>query len=959
MQVEPRFPLYKHQTQDSRDPDNLATEIFFFVGEAGGARLIGSEPQQTRHARGAQPMHYRPKTDSRIRLPLLMGMGVLGVGAIASTAAVAGDVNSQVSVNIPQQSLASALTSLANQADLQILFSQDLVANKRAKALSGSFSGTDALRQLLSGSDLEYVVNGPDTIVIQVRSAPHPERTSQISEGPRTETATGATSAEEPGGSLEEIVVTAQKRSERLQDVPLAVTAISGETLSSAGVNDTTRLANLTPSLTFTEGAQPNNKNFRIRGIGTAVFGQGLEPSVATVVDGVVLARGSQGFSDLADIERVEVLRGPQGTLFGKNATAGVINVITKRPSSRFEATTDVTVAEEQEYRARGSVSGPLTDTLSARLSGYYNNVGGTIHNITYDRDVNGYKGYGARGKLQWQPTDQLDLLLAGDYHKTDANCCSSQYVLVVNPVLQQVLSPIVANWNNRYEQENTITYANTQQWTGSLEGNLNLDALTLTSLTSYQNFYTINNQPIDRLNTPVPLYIPATNGSLDINGGTVDLHQVSQEFRVTSPSSKVFSYVGGLYYLDLDLHRTFQRRIGSCAPGGNPAAFGQPCAVPLYRSQGGFNSALGTRNVALFGQTDFGLIGDLSGLAGVRAQYEEISYAGSRPNQRLVTGDLPLVGVTPSTGSGRSHDTAVTGKVGLKYEFNPQAQTYLTWSTGYKGAGYETEFTADFANQTPIRPETARAWELGYKAQMFDGRLTLNTALFHAKYKDLQVLANRGNPDLGIIQFVTTNAGSSTTQGVEIELGSRPFRGFTLSAGATYLSSSVDIDGLNCPLSQQAAAPVINGTAPINTCYRAVAGASPIQNVRGGDLPNAPRWRGNLTARYDFNIPGTSLGSFVQVSGNSQSKINFVLEQDPLTVQGAYTTADASLGFHDQSEHYRLSFFVRNLFDKHYVTLLARSSTLSTATVTPNQLTGNIPKEANRYFGATFGVSF
>jgi iron complex outermembrane receptor protein len=128
---------------------------------------------------------------------------------------------------------------------------------------------------------------------------------------------------------------------------------------------------------------------------------------------------------------------------------------------------------------------------------------------------------------------------------------------------------------------------------------------------------------------------------------------------------------------------------------------------------------------------------------------------------------------------------------------------------------------------------------------------------------------------------------------------------------------------------------------------------------VRGGTLPNAPRWKGNLTARYDFNLPGTNLRSFVQLAGNSQSKINFVVEQDPLTVQKAYTTVDASIGFSDQSERYRLSFFVRNLFDEHYVTLLARSSTLSTATVTPNQLTGNIPKEANRYFGATLGISF
>jgi iron complex outermembrane receptor protein len=343
----------------------------------------------------------------------------------------------------------------------------------------------------------------------------------------------------------------------------------------------------------------------------------------------------------------------------------------------------------------------------------------------------------------------------------------------------------------------------------------------------------------------------------------------------------------------------------------------------------------------------------------GARAQNEEISYEGNRQDVRLVPGDLPLIGVTPSSGSGKSDDSEVTGKLGLKYEFSTEAQTYLTWSTGYKGAGYETEFTADFVNQDPIRPETAKAWELGYKAQLFDGRLTLNTALFHAKYKDLQVLANRGDASIGLVRFQTTNAGSSTTEGVEIELSSRPFTGFTLSGGVTYLSSSVDIDGLNCPLAQQAAAPVITGAVPANTCYRPTPGATPVQNVQGGDLPNAPKWRGNLTARYDFDLPGTSFGSFVQLAGNSQSKINFVIEQDPLTVQDAYTTVDASIGFRDQSDRYRLTFFARNLFDENYVSLLARSSTLSTATLTPDQLTGNIPKEANRYFGATFGVSF
>jgi iron complex outermembrane receptor protein len=267
-------------------------------------------------------------------------------------------------------------------------------------------------------------------------------------------------------------------------------------------------------------------------------------------------------------------------------------------------------------------------------------------------------------------------------------------------------------------------------------------------------------------------------------------------------------------------------------------------------------------------------------------------------------------------------------------------------------------EFAAIFENQTPTKPETADAWELGFKAQLWHA-LTLNTAVFYAKYEDLQVQANRGNADLGIVRFATTNAGSATTEGVEIELAAQPMSGLTLSGGVTYLESSVDIDGLNCPLSAQAAAPVITGSAPNNVCFRTAPGLSPVQNVAGGDLPNAPRWRGYLAAHYDFDIPGTSLSSFVQLSGNSQSKINFVIEQDPLTVQGSYTTVDASIGLRSPGDRYRFSLFVKNLFDEHYVSSLARSATLTTATVTPDNLVGTIPKEANRYFGATFGMSF
>lgn len=235
-----------------------------------------------------------------------------------------------------------------------------------------------------------------------------------------------------------------------------------------------------------------------------------------------------------------------------------------------------------------------------------------------------------------------------------------------------------------------------------------------------------------------------------------------------------------------------------------------------------------------------------------------------------------------------------------------------------------------------------------------------LNTAVFRAEYDNLQVQANRSNADLGIVLLAPTNAGSSTTEGVEVEFSANAGHGFTFNGGVTYLSTSVDVDGLNCPLSAQATAPVIvGGGAPYNTCYRPAVGGTPIQNIRGGDLPSAPRWRGNLTARYELDIPGTQFTSFVQLSGSAQSESNFTIEQDPLTVQDAYTIVDASFGLREQSNRYRLTFFVKNLLDEHYLTSLGRSATLSTSTVTPNNLTGTIPKEANRYFGMTLGMSF
>jgi iron complex outermembrane receptor protein len=181
----------------------------------------------------------------------------------------------------------------------------------------------------------------------------------------------------------------------------------------------------------------------------------------------------------------------------------------------------------------------------------------------------------------------------------------------------------------------------------------------------------------------------------------------------------------------------------------------------------------------------------------------------------------------------------------------------------------------------------------------------------------------------------------------------------FTFSGGVTYLETKVNAAGLQCPLSAQAAAPVITGAAPFNTCYKPSASASPIQNVEDGSLPQASRWRGDLLGRYDHALPSTSLAGFLQASAVSQSSFNYTIEQDPLTVQKAYTLVNTSIGVHDLAGRYEISLFCDNVFNQHYLSSISRAATLTTATVTPNNLWGTVPKDADRYFGARISVSF
>lgn len=256
-------------------------------------------------------------------------------------------------------------------------------------------------------------------------------------------------------------------------------------------------------------------------------------------------------------------------------------------------------------------------------------------------------------------------------------------------------------------------------------------------------------------------------------------------------------------------------------------------------------------------------------------------------------------------------------------------------------------------------------AYEIGFKGSTSDRSLSVAVAIFRADYTDLQIQANRSDPATGTVLFVQTNAGSSRTQGVEVDATLRPSDRFSVNAAVTYADASIDIDGLNCPLQFQGTAPILTGGFPVNSCYRSqrpnAAGAlvtsGPIQDIRNGQLPGAPRWRITVGPRFDTPV-SDNLNVFVQGNLNFQSAQNFAVEQDPLLVQPAYTLVDLSVGVHDASNRFTATLFVKNLFDVNYFSTLAHGTFLVSA-ASPNDVFANFNKDSNRYIGGSLSFRF
>ena len=593
---------------------------------------------------------------------------------------------------------------------------------------------------------------------------------------------------------VEEIIVTANKVAENVQDVPIAVSAVTGAALEASGTTSLENIGDLVPSVTFRKGTTSANSAIFLRGVGTIAFSIAAEPSVSTVVDGIVLSRSGQAFSDLVDIDRIEVLRGPQGTLFGKNASAGLVSIISKGGSDTFEGDVNLGAYEGGEYRGRLTIAGPIAENLTARVTGFYGSYKGHITNVFSGEKVNGYERYGARAIIDWEG-EGAKLRLIADGFRANDDCCAEITGVTRGAVLNRELnlpglnlaSGIFRGEKERFVNHNLTTRTQDRQWSVTAQGDFDVfTSHTFTLIGGYRNWRNVEFREGDFL----PRAIVGTGELHD--HGLVETDQYSVEARLASDQDMPFRYQVGAFYWRSDNSQKFRRDDITCATSTSPidpVTGATPCNLndtvntlfPTAYSQ----SDVDVRNFALFGQFTLDITERLSVTGGLRWTKDELDFVHFRaPGINRVTrvpatgpgisglgagGTIAGGGNGTNISAGGSTNDNFSGKAVVQYEVTDHVNTYVSFTRGYKGPAFNVFFNHTAPNNAvPIDEETSDAYEFGIKSRLADNQVQLNLAVFQADYKGFQannfVLLN------GAVITNLTNAGSVRTRGFELD---------------------------------------------------------------------------------------------------------------------------------------------------------------------------------------------
>lgn len=716
--------------------------------------------------------------------------------------------------------------------------------------------------------------------------------------------------------SLDEIVVTARKRPENLQDTPISMTVFSAEQMERPGLDDITDVARFAPNVVIDQGTgntgSSNNSQAFIRGVGQTDFLFSSDPGVGIYIDDVYLPRVTGSILDLIDVERVEVLRGPQGTLFGKNTIGGAISVVSKAPEDMFAGYASLDIGSRSRIDGKVSASIPLIeDSLSLRVSVASRNQDGYVKRTEQNGRATGdVDSKAIRGQLRWTPAESWRVLLTGDYTQGREEAIAGELIQVdTDAALVGLWNALVAPgvgsgeiYDSSFvspERESRATgpsFSDIDAWGVSLNvsGPIS-DSLDFKSITAVRE--TDSSFGMDQDHSPLR-FAESTNDN--------EHKQFSQEFQLIGEElDGRLNWVGGAFYMHEEGSDVYNLTLAgglfdavsalpapvlplvpgiTCPPSPGvvlPCAggAGNPANIALDFDVSIFNE-IEIDSYALYGQASYELTDKLSVTGGGRYSIDEKEITTTL--QRNGSGVVSI----PRTTIANDWD-AFTPRLSVDYKWRPGLMTYASVSRGFKSGGFNGR-AASIGEVDSFDPETIWAYELGAKAELFNRRLIINSAIFHNDYEDIQLTSVRSIN--GVLAVVTENAGQAEFQGVELEFVGRPKAGLSIRGGIGYLDAKYTqlAPGATVSLDSQ----------PVKT----------------------PEWTANLAADQEIGLGNFGAvvlsGDLTYRSSHFNESTNFeALRQDGFVLLGANAT------YISPNERWSLSFYGRNLGDERYIT--------------------------------------
>ncbi|WP_246844894.1 TonB-dependent receptor [Altererythrobacter sp. TH136] len=732
------------------------------------------------------------------------------------------------------------------------------------------------------------------------------------------------------------IVVTATRRSQQAQDVPIAVSVVGGEHIDSTGSFNVGRLQQLTPTLQF-YSSNPRNTAVNIRGIGVpfGLTNDGIEQGVGIYIDDVYNSRVASATFDFLDVAQIEVLRGPQGTLYGKNTTAGAINITTRQPTFEFEGRAEVSIGNRGFRQAKAAVSGPLSDTVAARLAISSTGRDGTIYNVTSQRPINEQDNLGLRGQILWQPSSSIDLTLAGDYSKQDPECCGTVFVrtgATQRPLARQFAAlaaaqnyaPVSTDPFDRLTDLDASLNAGNKLGGVSLRANWDVGPGTITSVTAWR-FWDWKPEN-DRDFTGLPVTTESNNPSQQ--------DQWTQEFRFAGTVGDL-DFVLGAFGFKQKVRTQGLQEQGPVASRWllSGALANDPTVLDGLRAENDIR--LDNVSAALFGRASWHVTDALTITPGVRLNYDKkdglydsvvtngagqlVTFASNDPRIVAQRGVL-----APQRFEVAYRDWNIGYDLSVAYELNPDVLAYATYAKTFKSGGVNLNGVPADAQGNPILaagtvdPEAVRHYEAGLKSQFWDRRITANLAAFRTDIANYQALVTNGQ--LGVLRGYLASAEAVRTQGAEIDLSLRPSERFNLYVNGAYTDAKYR-NFVDAPCPPELSGGTVAGPGQTPSQPGTPGGTSPANcDISGQRLPGVSKW--SFSFGGEANLPATVLGlpgqAYLGYDGSYRSDFSSNPTPSAYTWVDGYSLHNFRLGFRSE-EGFNLFGWVRNAFGERY----------------------------------------